>query len=463
MSSKKKNKKRSGSGKASVTPASTKSKAGSSKAKTEAVISPESPEKKVNSENAAVPAQKPAGTVKVHSDKDKDNNTSKKTDKNPEQANAKKKSARKAYRDREITIILSAILLALTIAGIILFFVMPDPNATYPSQFEVSDIPGDDTANEGTDAEPLTPDNPDEPAEPEIIYPAPQYAFTEEPVYIEIPGIDREYTIAWVSDVHIISDFEAGDVYEGSLETVLNRYETLSVTPDGVHAADLWPEIIDYLNYNNFDGVIFGGDLLDYCSTSNMDILTEGFERLRYPSDRVLYIRADHDYGTWYSDGSTGLDDYSAHDMHVALDGDDNSHKYLDFGDFIIAGVNNSIKKPGEEQMEVLTELYSSGVPVIAATHVPYYSENDPSLEELSMQVRNRIYYWSPNGETYVPDADMQRYLNLIYSQDSSCAYVLAGHLHAPWDGEIRDGLRQHIFTPAFAGAIGIIHIVPAE
>ena len=373
--------------------------------------------------------------------------------------------SKKTDHDREITIILSAILLVLTIAGIILFFILPDPNAVTPVQHETADNRQDDEAvtvpGEPDEKEPVSEGK--EPDEPEITYPEPEYSFTEEDVYIEIPGIDREYTIAWVSDVHIISDFEAGDVSEGSLETILTRYETLSVTPDGVHGKDLWPEIIKYLNYNDFDGVIFGGDLLDYCSSSNMQILCEGLDILKYPQDRVLYIRADHDYGTWYSDGSTGFDDYRAHELHAAIDGDDNTRKYLDFGDFIIAGVNYSIKKPGAEQMEVLTELYGRGIPVIAATHVPYYSQVDDSLAELSMLVRNKIYYWSPDSENYIPDIDMWKYFDLIYPEDSPCAGVLAGHLHAMWDGEIREGLRQHIFSPAFSGTIGIVHIIPEE
>ena len=373
--------------------------------------------------------------------------------------------SKKADHDREITIILSAILLVLTIAGIILFFILPDPNAVPYSQHETADDIPEDEAEEKPaihdEKEPISDQK--EPEGPAVTYPEPEYNFSEEDVYIEIPGIDREYTVAWVSDVHIISDFEAGDVSEGSLETVLTRYETLSVTPDGVHGKDLWPEIIKYLNYNDFDGVVFGGDLLDYCSTSNMEILTEGFNDLKYPQDRVLYLRADHDYGTWYSDGSTGFDDYAAHGLHVALDGDDNSEKYLDFGSFIIAGVNYSIKKPGEDQMRVLTELYNRDIPIIAATHVPYYSQVDDSLAELSMLVRNKIYYWSADSESYVPDADMWKYLDMVYADDSPCVEVLAGHLHAQWDGEIRAGLREHIFSPAFSGTIGIIHIMPKE
>ena len=388
-----------------------------------------------------------------------------------------KKSKKSIARDhdREITMFLSIVLLLLTIAGLILFFIMPDPESVKPVPIEVSDIqpsalpesgtdkplPSDDPADQDKPGDITEPDKPEGPDDTVIAYPAPDYDFKEEDVYVEVEGLDHPYTIAWVSDVHLITDSKPGDVYYESLPTVLDRYENLSVTPDGVHAEELWPEIIDYLNYNDFDAVIFGGDILDYCSTSNMFVLQWEMGRLKYPSDRILYLRADHDYGTWYSDGSTGLNDALAHEMHAAIDGDDNTHKYLDFGDLIIAGVNNSIKKPGEEQMKVLTELYGRGIPVIAATHVPYYSEVDPSLEELSMAVRNRLYYWSPDCTTYEPDTDMWKYLNLIYDEDSPCEYVLAGHLHAEWDGEIREGLREHIFSPAFSGTIGIVHVVP--
>lgn len=370
----------------------------------------------------------------------------------------KEKPAKKEKRnlDKEVTIILSAILAALTIAGLILFFIMPDPYADIPGQEEVSDIPvTEPEVNEPeTDPAPI-------PVQPVISYPAPAYEFAEENVYVEIPGLEHEYTIAWVSDVHMITDLSAGDVSEASLETVRNRYETLSVTPDGVHGRDLWPMIIDYLNYNDFDAVIFGGDLIDYCSTSNMEALEKGFDRLKYPDDRILYIRADHDYGTWYSDGTTGFDDIRCAELHAALDGDDNTGKYIDFGDFIIAGVNCSTSSPGEDQIEVLTELYGRGVPVIAATHVPYFSMVDGSLEELSMLVRNKIYYWSPGGELYGIDENTRKVMDLIYAEDSQCRLVLAGHLHAAWEGEITFGLTQHIFSPAFSGVIGVVHVVP--
>ncbi len=40
----------------------------------------------------------------------------------------------------------------------------------------------------------------------------------------------------------------------------------------------LWPEIIKFINAGAYDGVIFGGDMLDYCSVSNMETFRRGYQ-----------------------------------------------------------------------------------------------------------------------------------------------------------------------------------------
>lgn len=101
------------------------------------------------------------------------------------------------------------------------------------------------------------------PEEPEIVYDPPEYPFTTDEITVYIGGLTEEYTIAFVNDLHLVTDTEVGHVLEEELPEVMKRYNELSVTADGKHAEDLWPEVIKYLNYNDFDAVIFGGDLLD--------------------------------------------------------------------------------------------------------------------------------------------------------------------------------------------------------
>ncbi len=293
-------------------------------------------------------------------------------------------------------------------------------------------------------------------------YPAPAYPFRTEEVTIAVPGLSREYTLAWVSDVHMITDHgPADDVMEEFTDTIEQRYEQLFVTGNEkpVYSADLWPEIVKYLNYGDFDGIIFGGDMMDYCSRSNMDAFLQEYEQLN-PEIPLLYIRADHDYGAWYGGEVWTQDD--VYELHQSIDGDNLYEKYLDFGEFMVIGINGSTGDMTSEQYEIVSRLYAEGKPVIIATHVPYASFLDGSLEEVSMEVRGVKYYWGDG--IYVADEITWKYLTeMIYSADTHVCGVLAGHLHASWDGPLTEQVSQHIFSPAFQGVIGIIHIVPEE
>ena len=81
------------------------------------------------------------------------------------------------------------------------------------------------------------------------------------------------------------------------------------------------------------------------------------------------------------------------------------------------------------------------------------------------MQVKNKVYYWSYLSEegNNIPNVVTRQYLDEIYSPETQVTKVLAGHMHAGWDGMITKQVSQHVFEPAYLGYIGIIHIVPAS
>ena len=294
-----------------------------------------------------------------------------------------------------------------------------------------------------------------------IQYEPSEYDFKLDEIEIEIEGLKRGYDIAFVNDLHLITDTEPGDVLEENLPKVVERYDTLSVTPEGVHAEELWPEIIKFLNYYTFDAVIFGGDMLDYCSHLNIDTLAEGIDNLKYPKERILYIRSDHDYGGWYG-GSvfTDTDGFIAQSEH--WDGD-KSEGFIEFDEFLIVGVNKSYQQISDDRLRFLEEKLGADKPVIVATHVPFYSEEDSTLEEKSMEVRNRIYYWNRENSSYSPDKNTQKFIDHMYDEDSNVIQIVAAHLHGSWDGIVANDLREHIFAPSFEGRIGIIHVIPAK
>lgn len=335
----------------------------------------------------------------------------------------------------------AAILAVAVLALAVLFLAVPRPE-------------GEDT----TPTEPVQ-KTPSQEAE-ETIYPKPDYDFKVDEIVAEAEGLEREYTVAFVNDVHLITDHKSGDVTEDSLPTLRERYETF-VTDDGMHGEELWPEVIEFLNYGDFDAVIFAGDILDYCSNSNILTLKEGLGDLKYPADRILYLRSDHDYGGWY--GGDGFTDSDGMMLQTFVLDRDASEKVIEFDDFVIVGLNQSYRNFSDRTLEKVTRWLDSGKPVLIATHVPFYSEVDDSLEELSMEVRNRIYYWSPEGSDYVPDSVTQTLIDRMYAEDSNVIQIAAAHLHSSWDGHVTDRLKEHIFAPVYQGNIGIIHIKRSE
>lgn len=284
---------------------------------------------------------------------------------------------------------------------------------------------------------------------------------TVDSVSVEIEGLENSYTFAWISDLHLIADVPLAencpDVSSDYYDTILNRYENLFITADGTHSAELWPLIVDWLNSQDLDGVILGGDLLDYYSSANLEAFQAEYDRIEAP---VLYIRSDHDYGTWYSGGA--LYEPDAYEAHAALDGNNWENQHLEFEDLILAGINASHKSITQDNLTLMNSVLEDGRPVIMISHVPYASIVDDSLETLALETRGRAYYWS--SEIYVPNTAQLQLMGCIYNTDTPVIrQILAGHLHTSWDGMLTEQVSEHIFGPAYTGSVGLIHVTGAS
>ena len=139
----------------------------------------------------------------------------------------------------------------------------------------------------------------------------------------------------------------------------------------------------------------------------------------------------------------------------------DSEEKVIDLGEFLIVGINRSYQNLSDERLEYLNRELRDGRPVIVATHVPFYSEEDAeSLEARSMEIRNRIYYWNKTDSVYSPDENTQKFIDEMYAPGSNVVQILAAHLHASWDGKATKKSGGSIFLPpAYSGSIGIIHV----
>lgn len=268
-------------------------------------------------------------------------------------------------------------------------------------------------------------------------------------ITVDIPDCSGNITIGWISDVHIVNDYDGHSSVTKGLDTVKLRAEGFK--SDGftsIYSRDRWFDLIDTVNSYNPDIVILGGDLMDYYSANNASLVKAGLARIKSP---YMYLRADHDYGNWYVSMSEG----ETRSAHKSIASDAVSSNVFSKNGITIVGITNSTSQITGEQLSKINEARKSGR-VILATHVPYASKVGNSLKALCMSRRGKEYYWG--SATYTPSGSTSELINII-QDGSSIPLVLTGHLHSSWDGEIVSGVRQHIFSGGYAGNVGIVHI----
>ena len=89
--------------------------------------------------------------------------------------------------------------------------------------------------------------------------------------------------------------------------------------------------------------------------------------------------------------------------------------------------------------------------------HVPITIPGDGSQE--SMNKIGIKHVW--NNKNIRPNQYTKELFELVTRKGSPVIGIVGGHVHRTWDGLVNGQIRQHIFSPAFEGNIGIITVKP--
>ena len=266
---------------------------------------------------------------------------------------------------------------------------------------------------------------------------------------IEIPGLKSQYKLIVVNDQHII--VPDGDYISEKSEEIKQRV-TMFSNSDGKTSQETWPEIVDAINAENPDGVILNGDMIDFFSEANLNCLMTDLKRIKAP---VMYNRADHDLGIWYSDTYTDEDvqqkEKESWDMEEIM--------VQDFDEFLVVGINNNTSQLSEEGLERLKELWAEDKPIILTMHVPLKSQVNDGLSDASKAVwQDRALLWGTDC-FYSPDEVTQQFLNMVFAEDSPVVAVIGAHLHFAYDDQLTEKIPQYVFDASFKGTVGVLTV----
>lgn len=263
---------------------------------------------------------------------------------------------------------------------------------------------------------------------------------------IEIEGINESYKLAVVNDLHLIAkQYEVDDELK---DTVKNRYETIFKSRWNETSQEVWRKIPQKLNDINPNLVVFAGDMIDYASSSNVNILKSGMNNI---NNEIIYLRADHDYGKWYNKNLSEID---VEILHKSID--ENADIYCeDLGEILVIGIDNSTSQIEENVLEQFQKMIEIGKPIILVTHVPFNSKANNELDTFSRTNReDRNLTWDYEGTSYDANESTESFLDIIYSDNSPVKAIIAGHLHHKYTGNITNNTIQYIIEPSYLGKV---------
>lgn len=273
----------------------------------------------------------------------------------------------------------------------------------------------------------------------------------EEEIIIE--GIEGEYEFLFLTDTHVIVMSQEDTIQVE--ENARPRFDLFKNEED-VSSEDQFEEWISYANEEEMDGVLLGGDIIDYPSKANVTFLDSQLGRLNMP---YLYTLGNHDWTyPWEYMTELGEDMYLPM-LEPYMKGDTDIH-VQDYGEFLIVAVDNSSNQINDGALEEYKEILAQGKPVIVLLHVPLMTQSvlTKAREEWG---ESKVVLGAGNYGGIYPDEESSRFVELTTAADSPVAAVLAGHVHFA-DRDYIDGEKrvlQIVGDAGFKGSAARIYI----
>ncbi len=274
---------------------------------------------------------------------------------------------------------------------------------------------------------------------------------------VEVEGIDKPFDIFFLADSHIsLCDDRDGELMVKATD------RSLLFKADGIEAWDRFDALIDAANVGDADLVVLGGDIIDSAMYASIDHVKDKLATLNKP---YVYLMGNHDfeYGTEYFSGKA-YDTYLPR-LDELRDGTD--YQIREYEDVIVFTADDRNNRIAPEVLEAFKETVQKNKPVVLALHVPIEpvtgSESliEESREFFGMQDDVIPVFFGEHGCT--PDNTTREFIDMVLSDESPVALVLAGHIHFYHKEMLNERTLQIITGAAFTGEAVNIKLIPKD
>ena len=277
---------------------------------------------------------------------------------------------------------------------------------------------------------------------------------TEEEIIID--KLTGEYDLLFITDMHMIVRDE-----KDTIEVQKNAQSRFSgfMNAEMVPSADQWEAWISYANDQNMDGVLLGGDIIDYPSQANISLMDEGLSKLQMP---YLYTLGNHDWTyPWVYMTESGREQYVP--LFYPYMKGDTAIQLQDFGEFYVVAIDDCANQVNETVLPEYENILQEGKPVIVLTHVPFLT--DSVLEKAKQVWKTPVIIGGGNIGGFFPNEASLRFMELTTAKDSPVVAVLAGHVHFQDKDYIKGEkeVLQIVGDASYHGAATRLHIIGSK
>jgi hypothetical protein len=273
-------------------------------------------------------------------------------------------------------------------------------------------------------------------------------------VKIRAKGVKKSYRFLHISDVHVA----VAAANDSDDKKALALKQTKNWSFGGFTSNEAFEEMLKYVRCVHPNALLIAGDAVDYFGDANAAVMKDKLTELQEEGISTLYAYGNHE-GASYTES---IPDYRAY-YHLYTDvmGDDPSFQVMDLGDLIIVAVEDSTRDITPSQLEKMKSVCNDAkerkISIILLMHIPICTE------ELAPGV---LKIWGPSfmiGSLADDSPTVHEFCDLVRSEDTPIAAVLAGHIHYSQKGELSAGRMQYVSAPAFEGFVYDITVIGEE
>ena len=288
---------------------------------------------------------------------------------------------------------------------------------------------------------------------------------------IKIKGLKESKNIVGIADVHLTRIDEREDEY--SFELQKGRSYMFP------NAERCFAEIREYVNKTQPDAVMGCGDIIDFPSAANLELIDEFFNK---ECKNYVYALGNHDwnYPKTYNSIYNWLDNVP---KFKVMKGDNPYVQVEDLGDVLLVAIDNQADRVFPETVKQFKKVVELGKPMILCMHVPVYSEKiGEEIMHDERPERNRLLMMGVpddkaelvgNCLSCLANDATREFIEILHDPKTQVKAMLSGHVHfefKPHDfiaeeeyapGIMQYGLRLSAPQLTPEAIVLLLHLVP--